>query len=590
MKRKCLSILLLLILCAAQAFASSGDETVSAFVDVPGLLRPGKAERISFYSALDSPVDLMVDLKGSQERFSVFGQIPARRGMNNLTWNGLDNSGQPLQEGEYSLILRQGEVDAAHASLSVGPPGPRILSFTLSDSAISPGTPWYLSAEVNMPGTLRLSLEGTEGDQTIALEEAEGGTVTLGWDGTLEGNDAEPGDRQLKLTLTDATGFSSNVHYILVSLLEAPTLPVNTSSPDPTSGPPDRHFKPPGSEPLDPSLKQSGYWALPAGDFNEDAIWKAMMQPITVLTGGDQRETYKLRVTPDKSLAASNIVGEITFVSQGVNVLEHRPDGWSLVETFNSSYGPKNKSRPGYGDTDDLIRGYVRTENLQVKVPRDDYGLLIDKLKQRLYVFKDGKLFTELVISTGLPTTRQPWNETPSGEYLMVSRVGEFNAGNLVCAMAMRINGGALIHEVPYILNEATQYKDYSIQERQLGDKASHGCIRVQRKNNADGINMTWLWNNIKVNTKVLVWDDAPGRYYEYPPDNLALFFNPVGGKYYHMDRNCPSIKDRYLPLEGSLSYAELDNDAFRKLEPCFACTPPLRKAEIEAINHKNGF
>ena len=69
----------------------------------------------------------------------------------------------------------------------------------------------------------------------------------------------------------------------------------------------------------------------------------------------------------------------------------------------------------------------------------------------------------------------------------MVSRVGDFNAGNLVCAMGMRINGGSLMHEVPYILNEATNYKDYSYTEKYLGEKASHGCIRVQRKENPEG-------------------------------------------------------------------------------------------------------
>ncbi len=582
MNRRFLTKLLLLVAIPALIAPARAEGDAPRFADLPPLLRPGKAERISFYSAVDMPAEILLVQGGGTEGESIFGLIPAYRGMNFLTWNGMDAGGRPIQEGEYALLLRQGEA-AVRADVSVGPPAPRILSYSISDAAVTPGAAWYLTAAVNMPGLLRVALAGTGGERLIAQREVAGGSVTLQWDGTFKDGPAEAGSALLSLSLTDSGGFSSNPQPVPVTLLAAP-------EPSPAPAKELQHYRAPGREPSDPSIGFSGYWALPVGEWNESAIWQAMMQPVTVVTGGDQKETYKLRATPDGSLKASNIAGEITFVSQGVNVLENRPDGWSLVETFNSSYGPDCDTRPGYGNTDELISGYVRTDSLKSVTPRDDYGLLIDKLKQKLYVFKAGKLFTELVISTGLPTSRQPWNETPSGEFLMVSRVGDFNAGNLVCGMGMRINGGALIHEVPYILNEATLYKDYSLQEKQLGEKASHGCIRVQRRNNADGVNMAWLWNNIKVNTKVFVWDDFPGRYYEYPSDDLQLYYNPVGGKYYHTDRNCPSIKDRFLPLEGTMSYAELDDGAFRKLMPCFACNPPLRKSEIDEINRRNGF
>jgi hypothetical protein len=101
---------------------------------------------------------------------------------------------------------------------------------------------------------------------------------------------------------------------------------------------------------------------------------------------------------------------------------------------------------------------------------------------------------------------------------------------------------------------------------------------------------MTWLWNNIKVNTKVLVWDDFPGRYYEYPADDLMLYHNPDNGQYYHLDQNCASIRDRFLPLKGSFTYAELDDADHQSLTPCKSCNPPLRKAQIDKINSDNGF
>jgi len=48
--------------------------------------------------------------------------------------------------------------------------------------------------------------------------------------------------------------------------------------------------------------------------------------------------------------------------------------------------------------------------------------------------------------------------------------------------------------------------------------------------------------------------------------------------------------RDRYLPLKGSFTYAQLDDAEYRKLTPCSSCNPPIRKSEIDEINRKNGF
>ena len=52
-------------------------------------------------------------------------------------------------------------------------------------------------------------------------------------------------------------------------------------------------------------------------------------------------------------------------------------------------------------------------------------------------------------VSTGLNTKNQPYNETPAGEFLVVSWTGDFPAGrNTIGRFALRINGGTLLHEV----------------------------------------------------------------------------------------------------------------------------------------------
>ncbi len=244
----------------------------------------------------------------------------------------------------------------------------------------------------------------------------------------------------------------------------------------------------------------------------------------------------------------------------------------------------------GYGSTDERIYGYVKTDLLKTFSPSTEYGLLIDKLTQRLYLLTADGLKSTLLVSTGFPTTAQPWNETPSGEYYLCSKVGDFPSGNMVCSYGMRFNSGCILHEVPYIMNTKYNIKDYSYTEKYLGEKASHGCIRVQRKQNDDGINMYWIWKNVPLKTKVLIWDDSE-RPIPYPAeDTLELYYNPNGGKYYHADRNCSSIRSSLLPLKGIVPYAELDSTEFSYLTPCSRCNPPDKKSTIDAYNASIGY
>ncbi len=324
----------------------------------------------------------------------------------------------------------------------------------------------------------------------------------------------------------------------------------------------------------EPMPGESNYWTLPTDISNESGIWEVLMQPITVIKG-NERQAYKLRAQPDKEAGP---VGEVTYTSQGVRVLEKLDSGWSLVEAYSSSFsGSKVKV---WGE---MVQGYVETKLLEEKKPYSKYGLVIDKLTQRMYVFTDGKLLTSLLISTGLPNEKQPYNETQAGEYLIVSRVGQFPAENLLCDMGLRFNNGNYIHQVPYVI-AADGSKYFENTEPKLGFKASHGCVRVQRKKNPDGVSMAWLWKNLKVNTKVLIWEDYKGRQLPMPSGDTPLYYNPDGGKYYHSVDNCPDVRTKYLPLT-AFTHSELENPSFTDLNPCAACAPAIRTAQIEEIN-----
>lgn len=305
---------------------------------------------------------------------------------------------------------------------------------------------------------------------------------------------------------------------------------------------------------------------------NEEAVWEVLMQPITVVDGNEKSFVY-LRAEPSEDAEA---VGEITCSTQGVHVLENLENGWSRVEAYSSSFADSKVK--AYAE---FVTGYLPTDKLVVKEPATELGLVVDKLTQRLYVFQDGKLFSTLLCSTGLVNDDQPWNETMSGEYLLTSAVGAFPSGNMTCAMGIRFNDGDILHEVPYI-ERADGTKNYGYTEPDLGTKASHGCIRVQRKRTPEGVNMTWLWNNRQKNTKLLIWEDWPGRQIPIPEDDFTLYYNPDGGLYYHSQATCYSYNgDGMTPF----TYGELDTEPFASLERCEYCTPVLRKAEYEEIN-----
>ena len=58
---------------------------------------------------------------------------------------------------------------------------------------------------------------------------------------------------------------------------------------------------------------------------------------------------------------------------------------------------------------------------------------------------------------------------------------------------------------------------------------------------------------------------------------NTMLYYNPDGGKLYHLDQNCMSLHSRYLPLKGSFRYSQINDQPYAALEPCNVCGAPLR-------------
>jgi len=329
----------------------------------------------------------------------------------------------------------------------------------------------------------------------------------------------------------------------------------------------------------------SSYWTLPMDITDEEAVWKMLMEPMTVVRIGsgnqEKKQTY-LYKEPDEN---SKKVGVVTRDSQGVRVIEKLDSGWSLVECYSSSFHDTKVKAWNM-----LVQGYIKTEYLTQVQPNPNLGIVVDKLTQRLYIFQDGKLLTTLLCSTGLVQHNgskwQPYNETRSGEFMLMSKVGTLKSDRLLCDMAIRFNSGDMVHEVPHVIQADGKTKNYNSTEPKLGTKCSHGCIRVQRNKTPEGINMGWLWNQVKSGSRVkfVIWEDWQGRQIDYPDPDTVLYYNPNGGDYYHRAETCYMAKKlTFSPF----TYAELDEGAFAKLKFCPYCGPALRTAEIDAINER---
>ena len=437
-----------------------------------------------------------------------------------------------------------------------------------------------------------LAYDENHQQQSAIAQEFEGvaGLNQVKWNGTNFGEVVPTGAYTISVTFGDFA-VHSTVHFH--SDVPAPTqAPVKekdveaTQVPnvEPTQAPtahPQHQFYPGMRGTHVPSHVEEGcYFCTPMNIKDEAAVWKMLTSPMTVVDL-DQKRQLVIRSEPNSD---SKGVGVITGASQGVHVLEKLDNGWTLVETYSSSFHDS-----AVKEWNAYVKGYVPSSSLMVKTPSQKYGLLVDKLTQRLYIFKEGKLFSTLLASTGLYNDRQPYNETRAGEFMLISKSGGFKSDNLICPLGIRYNGGDLLHEVPHVLN-GDGSKNLRNTEPKLGTRASHGCIRTQRLKSPEGVNMQWIWNNVPVGkngAKLVIWEDFQGRYMETPSDDTPLYYNAKGGSYYHTDEMCPTVRDQYLPLD-AFTYGELENDAFKDLLPCRGCGTVDRVAHIEKINSEH--
>lgn len=496
---------------------------------------------------------------------------------------------------------------------------PVLSAVSADDASVVVGQPgWGLSFQSTEGGTLALALMDSAG-QTIAdigAKQVDAGEGRIEWNGLLpDGSAIAAGEYTLAVQLRNYWGEESEQQLISMTIAEqgeaADTVPQTPEAALDLSmlvieeaqvwhegqaqleeAAQEDAATETATQMTSAALDERGvpvatsFWDMDPDAYDltnpahQQAIWDLMMQPITVISG-DQTENVYITNQPGISAKpyAENCAGELHGQSQGVRIVEDDldGDGYVLIEAYTND-GTKSESSYMESIAAQKVQGYIKKSRLYTETPSNKYALLVDKLRQKMYVFEEGAIIGELLVSTGLNNAKQPYNETPAGEYLVVSWTGDFKAGSrTIGRYALRINGGTLIHEVLHDVAADGTTKIYTAYEPELGKKASHGCIRVQRRKNAQGMNMQWLWDNLKDHTKVFIWDDKDREMYapEVPDPETPLYRNPNGGSNYHLDQNCSGVKSKFLPLEGGFTYGDLESSAYKKLTPCVYCAAP---------------
>ena len=509
---------------------------------------PGESVILSLTVPEDGTCDIdLLDADGVFLGRIIEGR-PVTAGYNALSWNGTAQ-GRAAPEGTATLrLIMNGRT--AETSVIVGRMLPFLISPVPDRDTVTVGKRVTVSFWATEPGILTL-LTG-EGNDRIRLEiPADQGEGTVSFDAAMS-----PDTYTVKMFLTRADGTASQpVQFTLT--VEKPAS---------------------GFTPVSPGNgMEGGYvldaWTVPMDITDEEAVWQALTATVTVLDDGKDRAQVRQTVVRKEPRADSDGIGTVTLASQGVRVLERGAE-WSKIECYSSSFHDSPILNWNV-----LVQGYVETKLLKEIRPNQELGLVVDKLTQRLYVFRNGKLYSTLLVSTGQANTKQPYNETRSGEYLIVSRVGGFWSDNMYCPRALRFNDGDLLHEVPYV--ERDGKKIYSVTEPKLGSRASHGCIRVQRKQNPEGLNQEWLFSNCAINTKILIWEDWQGRQVPVPADDTVFWRHPTREDYYHCSDHC-SLLGTKTPAE--ITYGALSAED-SKLKACPACGPAPKKDALLEIN-----
>ena len=437
-------------------------------VSMPEVVRGYEACEIRLVSPGEGEAELrLFDLK-KNPWLSMIKKVTA--GENVIAWDGLGVNGERLMSGPYHFditvrledgqelkITRKFEIYGSIPTLVYAIPSSDTLYLDHSER-------WFVECYVTVACGVVMEVRDGQGqlviEKSMFLDKPEGDMFR--WAGTLiSGGTVAPG----QYTVTCRGRENPD---------DAKTFPLTVAETNPLS----REVKPTGP-------------VLPERGMSDEEVWAIMMKPSVVIDANGSSRRFELKSQPRSS---SRAAASLRCALQGLEVLDTE-GAWAHVVAWDHSDGHR-------------AEGYYLLKKLTVYAPNPHYGVLVDKRDQTLTLYEEGKKVAVVPVSTGLVVGRDKYRETPAGAFLTDVRLGaDFAQDGFRYEYPLRYDGGNILHSVGYA--REGRVRDYSENLPLLGQKASHGCVRVSPFVEEGGfLNMYWLWTHLPYHTRVIILDD----------------------------------------------------------------------------------
>ena len=418
--------------------------------------------------------DLLLTLYDSLDNPWLYRREQLTDGENLLSWDGRGAGGELLMSGPYRFeavfSAADGREFTASASFDVRGYAPALaLALPSSETLyLDGGESWFVECWVPNACIVAMDVLDASGNPvyTKSVSMGDRDRDVIRWDGT--GSDHRkltPGEYTVHLYPKKNPDFDY-------------TWPLTVAE----------------AAPEKPAVAVTGP-VIPERGMSDAEIWEIMMKPSVVVNATGSSSRFVLRESPTNRSA---VTGLVCCATQGLEVLSIEGD-WAYVRAGNYSDGH-------------FITGWYPVKGLTVVTPAPHYAVLVDKRSQTLTVYHDGVPLGTVPVSTGLPTEKKPQRETSPGAFLTdIHFSRDFAQDGARYDYPLRYQGGNIIHSTGYarIPHAAYSVKDYSKNLPRLGQKASHGCVRVSPFTTPDcEINSYWLWTHLPFHTRVIILDD----------------------------------------------------------------------------------
>ncbi len=409
------------------------------------------------------------------DAYSTYRQWDAAvaEGENAITWDGLGDHQEKMQRGDYTFALTLTDADG-HTQTAEVPftmkQCNQALMFALSsgDTYYRNGD-WYIEFGLIRDGQVMIEIYRADDMTTILDSKRRQGSSTPSnwhWDGKIKYKAADAGNYVIRLYASENPSYSIDIPVTLTDDAE-PTYEVTVTGA-----------------------------IMPEDGADDAAIWQLMTSTATVVrpTSAAKHTHQNVYALPSKD---STVLGTLHCNTQAVEVKEIREDGWCLIGAWNHENGS-------------YTEGYVPKDRLMVVQPQTKYGLLVDKKKQVMKIYENGQCIWTMPISTGLAAKNKLIRETAAGSFITAEHMADFGDSGYTYSYPIRYDGGNLIHQLGW--KRKSGKLDFSEQLPYLGQKASHGCVRMENNTGDGEINAYWIYTHIPVGTRIIITDDPEQR------------------------------------------------------------------------------